>query len=404
MGEEFRLFQQKHEEAILEILEDQTKFEEAKTAYLEALDNIAGQFKKSGDEDAYLRTVDEKNRFSGSGVVVEGSGDDLPSPVGEAQKQYLSKLREAQQNRSEKIVQQLRAYRIGLLSVQRAATASHDDVEADLLQGEIDRTDARILEAEEELVAVLSPAAGIEKVLPSGLENGLLLHFQFDKVIASHVLDSSGRENHGKAYGVTWSEQGRSGGSLYFDGVDDYVEAPLSRSLHAGDELTLSVCVYRHLDESVNMDMPAYVLSKSSPSSADYWLHIAPTHSVGAGISNREKGGQLLHFASEPSRQRIGPRQWDHIVFTYDGLTARTYVNGKQDKIITKPGGIDISDAPIYIGRRGHGKWAYGFIGYVDDVLIWNRVLTEVEVLGLWLTLKSSATDPTQLGDIPPKN
>jgi hypothetical protein len=279
--------------------------------------------------------------------------------------------------------------------------ASHDDAEVDVLQGEIEAVDARILEIEEELASILNPSTRSDKALPSGLEKGLLLHYQFDTFMASQVLDSSGRENHGKGYGATWSEQGRCGGSLYFDGIDDYVETLLSSSLHSGNELTLSVCVYRHANESVDMNKPAYVLSKSNPSNVDYWLHITPTQAVGAGVSHKENDEQLIRLASEPAKQKVSMREWSHIVFTYDGQFARTYVNGRPDKTIALPGGIGISDAPVHIGRRGDGKWAHGFVGRVDDVLIWNRSLTEVEVLGLWLTLKATATHPTHLGDIP---
>jgi hypothetical protein len=77
-----------------------------------------------------------------------------------------------------------------------------------------------------------------------------------------------------------------------------------------------------------------------------------------------------------------------HVVFTYDGEVARTFVDGMPDKMILLPGGTGTSDGPLQLGRCGKGRWNYGFTGPVDDVLIWNRALTEVEVLGLCAAMK----------------
>jgi hypothetical protein len=68
---------------------------------------------------------------------------------------------------------------------------------------------------------------------------------------------------------------------------------------------------------------------------------------------------------------------------------ARTYVEGRPDKTVSAPGGIGRSDGPLNIGRCGTGAWQYGFTGLIDDLMIWNRALTEVEVLGLWAWLKA---------------
>jgi hypothetical protein len=61
---------------------------------------------------------------------------------------------------------------------------------------------------------------------------------------------------------------------------------------------------------------------------------------------------------------------------------------------VVATGGLGDSQAPLYIGRCGIGSWQYGFTGRVDDVLIWNRNLSEAEVLGLWISLKRSARKP----------
>jgi hypothetical protein len=74
-------------------------------------------------------------------------------------------------------------------------------------------------------------------------------------------------------------------------------------------------------------------------------------------------------------------------VLVYDGRVIRTYVEGQLDKTVAAPGGIATSDARINLGRSGTGKWQFGFRGIIDDLMMWDRALSEVEVMGLWAQL-----------------
>ena len=61
---------------------------------------------------------------------------------------------------------------------------------------------------------------------------GLVLELLFTEGKGNIAYDTSGNENHGTVYGAVWKEE-PLGGSLYFDGVDDYVEltSPIDVSL-----------------------------------------------------------------------------------------------------------------------------------------------------------------------------
>jgi hypothetical protein len=198
----------------------------------------------------------------------------------------------------------------------------------------------------------------------------------------------SGCGNHGTPHGASRTREGRRGGAFWFDGIDDYVETPSSRSLRLERGLTISLCVYRKPEEAANAGLLEHLLSKGDASAVDYGLQIAPTHAVGAVLRRAEKGKGLLRIPADPCKHKVKLSRWTHVVMTYDGQVARTFVEGRLDKAVVAAGGIGSSDAPLNIGRCGMGQWQYGFTGLIDDLLIWNRALTEVEVLGLWASLK----------------
>ena len=77
---------------------------------------------------------------------------------------------------------------------------------------------------------------------PVGDDTVLLMHF--DEGLGSKTFDESGYENHGTIYGATWTD-GKRGKALSFDGVDDYVEAPLNMvDLISNKAFTVEAWVY----------------------------------------------------------------------------------------------------------------------------------------------------------------
>ena len=94
----------------------------------------------------------------------------------------------------------------------------------------------------------------------------------------------------------------------------------------------------------------------------------------------------LCPHLPDPAVQKVATDKWVHVVLTDDGSVARTYVDGRLDKEQLPPNEIGISDTPLHISLQGDGNWRYEFTSSLDDVLIWNRALTEFKVLGLWAT------------------
>lgn len=94
----------------------------------------------------------------------------------------------------------------------------------------------------------------------------------------------------------------------------------------------------------------------------------------------------------------IQKNQWYSIAFTYDGSTARYYVNGALAAEVHNPGLVKFSPNgdDLYIGRSEDEQYPYFFNGVIDEIRIYNRAITPKEV-GYLRTRGSNDTPPSTL-------
>ena len=116
---------------------------------------------------------------------------------------------------------------------------------------------------------------------------------------------------------------------------------------------------------------------------------ISATNSMYIGIIDSVDGGNTcaMHWANQTSNSRlynwngqIPNNAYSHLVGTYDGTTARAYVNGVQIDSWAQTG--TIPDATYYIGTYGGTivDGIHNFNGYIPVAKIYNRALTQEEV------------------------
>ena len=74
--------------------------------------------------------------------------------------------------------------------------------------------------------------------------------------------------------------------------------------------------------------------------------------------------------------------EWYHIAFTYDGVNLLLYLNSQLVGSATNSSGIYNSSAPIEIGSVQSG--GYKLNGSIDELGIWNRVLTQENIFNLY--------------------
>ena len=79
---------------------------------------------------------------------------------------------------------------------------------------------------------------------------------------------------------------------------------------------------------------------------------------------------------------QIGGGSWYHFTGTYDGSTFRVYVNGEEKGSAAAEGSINAAgenDLFLGVGERNRH-----FNGVIDEVMMWNRALSESEIKQLF--------------------
>ena len=201
------------------------------------------------------------------------------------------------------------------------------------------------------------------EVPPVVSENGLVAHWKLDESSGSTAEDSVGT-NDGTVYGnPTWTA-GRVDGALDLDGGGDYILASSAGPL-AGGSVTVSAWI--KVTGLTGYWNP--VLTQHDAANDGYYFYIyedEPAFTIMVG--------GVSALASSP--EAIGWNEWHHLAGTNDGSTVRLYVDGSA-KASASSAGLTGVEYGLYIGCD-YSSFAY-FSGYIDDVRIYNRTLSDYE-------------------------
>ncbi len=200
------------------------------------------------------------------------------------------------------------------------------------------------------------------------------------------ATDSSPNGYHGTPYGgPVWITEGKDGGAIQLDGVDDYVEAVGYQGITGGNSRT--TCAWIKIDETF-VDR-AMILSWGQSSLGNTWsfrvgsITADPTSKLELGIW----GGVIR--GTTP----LNDSNWHHVavVLEDDGSASlsevRLYVDGDQESttlygyVGSPPGIHTVADDNVCIGMKFlDGVGNYYFDGILDDVQIFDRALTQAEI------------------------
>ena len=189
-----------------------------------------------------------------------------------------------------------------------------------------------------------------------------------------NTSDGSGNANHGTANGDPQWVAGKTGNALEFDGTGDEVSIPYSATLNPLDNFTVSAWAKA---ASGGTGYRAVISSRTEPPQKGYIIYATPAN-IWQFWTGTGSGWQSI---SGPS---VSLDEWVHLAAVYTGGTKRLYANGV---LATQaPGAYVPNDADELLIGAGANETVthnYFFVGAIDDVRIYNSVLSQDEVA--WL-------------------
>ncbi len=225
-------------------------------------------------------------------------------------------------------------------------------------------------------------------------DEGLIAYYPFN----GNANDESGNGNNGIVYGasLTTDRFGNPNSAYSFNGIDNYISVKSSPTLISpSNKLTMtgwamiSGYSFRHyiVDKRINFDtsspFDSYVLLSSNTFPNQTWQAFTSSN------SSITTGSTILEQNS-----------WYFVAGVYDGTKVDLYVNGIFESSNPASGNISYSDFPLYIGAGGL-KPEHFMNGKIDDIRIYNRVLTPGEILSLNnLNCCDSLPDPAAISGI----
>lgn len=226
----------------------------------------------------------------------------------------------------------------------------------------------------------LPSVAHVEAAAP-----GLIAAYDFDQGAGTMLTDVSGNGNHGVISGAVWTGTGKYGRALSFDGIDDWVSIGDAPSLDLTSTMTLEAWVR---PTSLGGDSRTVIL-KERPGGRAYALYATdgasrpPAGYVAVGTNERSAVGSSV----------LPANTWSHLAVTYNGSVLRLFVNGVLARSRTASGGGVVSTGTLRLG--GNAVWGQFFSGQLDDVRLYNRVLTASEIQADMNTPLSPLPDTT---------
>ena len=172
--------------------------------------------------------------------------------------------------------------------------------------------------------------------------------------------------------GMGFDNDGASGSAFTYDGVDDGVSCPPNAALYGTNAVTMEAWF------KIPVHVTAYdhKMVLQNQNSANYMSLIG--NSSVPMMSLRIDGTQRTLYSNFTPELNT----WYHFVGTYDGSVLRIYINGVlRNTSPAYPGVVTYySTYGFFIGRNYNAS-NYRFNGSIDEVAIYNRALTQAEIL-----------------------
>jgi hypothetical protein len=222
--------------------------------------------------------------------------------------------------------------------------------------------------AMEDRVWPYSATAPNSSPTPSQSSQGPIGHWTFDEGFGTSAKDVSGTGNHGNLVnGATWTT-GKFGSAVHFDGIDDFVK--IATTGFSTSQGTLSLWV-----KSNSLALrPQYIFGHTSVPAFANRVQLYADDAAG----NLDLGLGAIHKTALNTHQ-LTSNTWYHITLTWSSGAYAIHVDGAQ-KTAGSYSDFASLNGYAHIGGVGVDSKPESWSGAIDEVKVWNRSLSPIEV------------------------
>jgi len=225
----------------------------------------------------------------------------------------------------------------------------------------------------------------------------LVGHWKLDEASGTTAADATPYGQDGAVSGgASWSNRCDGSGVFDFNGSTHYISIADATQLHPNARLSIAAWIKG--DSWGSGGEVNAILRKGETDPNNFQLAVADGK-VALYLDDSDVGGIR-------GNTTLNVGTWYHVVATWDGLTAKIYLNGVLDNIPTsRTGTISTDTRPLYIGGR---SGADHFDGMIYDVRLHDYALSPAEIgqlyglVGDWKldeTTGTTAADSSLLGN-----
>ncbi len=228
-----------------------------------------------------------------------------------------------------------------------------------------------------------------------GYDPSLVGWWKLDETSGTIAADSSGYGNNGTLVGDPQWVPGMIEGALELDGSGDYVNCGASTVFQIQDQITMA-CWIKVARFTTNWST---IISKGDTS-----YRLSRSGETGNAIHMGVQGTSSSPYQWFDGTVTVTDNQWHHVAGVYNGAHAMIYIDGVLDTTQAATGQINASNYELYIGENAEANGRF-LNGLVDDVRIYNRAISQAEILAVMLGtsggLSSRPNPDNEATDVP---
>jgi hypothetical protein len=201
-------------------------------------------------------------------------------------------------------------------------------------------------------------------------------YWRMDETTGSTMADASGNANNGRYVGIyTLGQSGAlAGGAVAFDGQSGAATVMSSPSLQV-NTVTIEAWIKKRSDTEYGV----YVAKNVEPGggAGSGWFELLNSHHNGRLEFRVTSDGA----PAVVSNATLALNTWYHVAATYDGATAKLYINGKLDGTLKVAAVPKQTADPLFIARRMDGLFNDAVLA---DVAIYAVALPAERIAAHW--------------------